>query len=191
MPRIINIDLDNVVADFEGGFLLATGQPFDSFDTPEARWAAMRGRQTGFFYGLAAYPGAVEFVAKVEKLAKQHDCLARFLTAVPMLLEFPTGGEEKKLWVPDILGSRSEVVIAPFSKDKVNHCKPGDVLIDDSVLNIAQWREAGGIGILHTGSFDGSTTALIRALESSADSRPNGSPVNSTNRGRLQGVFLK
>jgi hypothetical protein len=128
----------------------------------------MRGRETGFFYGLAAYPGAIEFVEKVETLAREHGCLSRFLTAVPMLLEFPSGDQEKKLWVPDILGSRSEVVIAPFSKDKVNHCRPGDVLIDDSGLNIAQWSGAGGIGILHSGSFEESTGALIRILEATS-----------------------
>jgi hypothetical protein len=188
MPRIINIDLDNVVADFESGFLLATGRSFDSFDTPQSRWEAMRGRETGFFYGLAAYPGAVEFVAKVEQLAKQHDCISRFLTAVPMLLEFPTGGQEKTLWVPDVLGSRSEVVIAPFSKDKVTHCRPGDVLLDDSSLNISQWLAAGGIGILHTGSFDETIDALIRALEGS-NTRSNGSPTNCGNRGQFPGVF--
>lgn len=165
MQKTVNIDLDNVVANFEKGFLLATGQEFDSFDSPQTRWDAMRGREEGFFYGLEAYPGAVEFVAAVESIAKQHGCQSRFLTAIPMLLPFPTGGAEKTRWVRDIILSKQEVVIAPFSKDKASHCKVGDILIDDSTLNIDQWIAAGGIGILHVDSFEQSLASLIRSLE--------------------------
>ena len=163
--RVINIDLDNVIADFEDGYLRATGKAFHSIETPELRWAAMRGRETGFFYGLRAYPGAALFVEKVEALAQRHGCKAQFLTAVPVLLEFPTGGEEKRQWARDIIRSQSDVIIAPYSKDKVKHCRPGDVLIDDSGLNISQWTDAGGIGILHTNSFEQSLAALVNTLE--------------------------
>ena len=142
MQKIINIDLDNVVANFEKGFLLATGKEFDSFETPQARWEAMRGREEGFFYGLEAYPGAGEFVAEVESLAKKFGCQSRFLTAIPMLLPFPTGGAEKTRWVRDIILSKQDVVIAPFSKDKVSHCKVGDILIDDSIMNIDQTEKS-------------------------------------------------
>jgi 5'(3')-deoxyribonucleotidase len=39
--------------------------------------------------------------------------------------------------------------IGPYAIDKQNHCKVGDILIDDSAMNISQWCAKGGVGILH------------------------------------------
>jgi hypothetical protein len=162
--RIINIDLDYVLANLEDGFIRVTGASFHSYATPQLRWDAMRGREKGFYYGLAPYPGARRFVADIEALAHTHGCGARILSALPSLHEFPTGADEKRRWVPDVLKSHLGVLIVPRSKDKALHCKPGDVLVDDSNLNIEQWIAAGGIGIQHTGSFDHSFQQLEAAL---------------------------
>ena len=37
----------------------------------------------------------------------------------------------------------------PYSRDKQNHCKALDILIDDRSDNIKEWKETGGVGILH------------------------------------------
>ncbi len=41
------------------------------------------------------------------------------------------------------------VFFGPYSKDKYQHCKVGDILIDDRISNIEEWRAAGGLAIHH------------------------------------------
>jgi hypothetical protein len=45
-------------------------------------------------------------------------------------------------YFPDI-----PVHFGPYSEDKRDHCWPGDILVDDRSTNIAQWINAGGVGI--------------------------------------------
>jgi hypothetical protein len=40
-------------------------------------------------------------------------------------------------------------MFGPYSKDKHMHCQPGDILIDDRLSNVEEWRTAGGIAIHH------------------------------------------
>lgn len=55
-----------------------------------------------------------------------------------------------------------KVNFGPYAKDKQYHCEVGDILIDDSSINIEQWRARGGIGILHTSTDD--TIEQLRKL---------------------------
>ena len=50
-------------------------------------------------------------------------------------------------------------MFGPYSKDKHQHCEPGDILIDDRSSNIEEWRAVGGIAIHHV-DFDATITAL-------------------------------
>ena len=67
-------------------------------------------------------------------------------------LSAPIGGtndysiEDKRAWVRDRLGLDVEVIVVP-REQKVDYCQPGDVLLDDHAGTIAEWREAGGVGI--------------------------------------------
>ena len=67
-------------------------------------------------------------------------------------LSAPIGGtndysiEDKRAWVRDRLGLDVEVIVVP-RQQKVDYCQPGDVLLDDHAGTIAEWREAGGVGI--------------------------------------------
>jgi 5'(3')-deoxyribonucleotidase len=82
-----------------------------------------------------------------------------FLTAVPKGNDVPWAFYDKVVWVqnyfPDI-----PVMFGPFSKDKWQHCKPGDILIDDRKSNIAEWQAAGGRPILHEGNIKSTLAAL-------------------------------
>lgn len=71
-----------------------------------------------------------------------------FLTAVPNKNDMSWAFYDKVIWAqkhfPDI-----SVHFGPYSKDKHLHAAPGDILIDDRPSNIAEWNNAGGVGILH------------------------------------------
>ena len=54
---------------------------------------------------------------------------------------------DKRAWVRDRLGLDVDVIVVP-REQKVDYCQPGDILLDDHAGTIAEWREAGGVGIL-------------------------------------------
>jgi len=81
-----------------------------------------------------------------------HNMTVEILTAIPNLATFPDAVLQKQAWLrkhfPDLAALKFKT--GPHSKDKWNHCEPGDILIDDNEMNIAQWSAAGGIAIHHT-----------------------------------------
>lgn len=72
------------------------------------------------------------------------------LTAIPSKVNMSNVREDKLKWVKNYLGNNIEVKYGPYSINKQEWCKFGDILIDDSPLNITQWESRGGHGILHT-----------------------------------------
>ena len=42
---------------------------------------------------------------------------------------------------------REKVIICRCAEDKINYCKPGDILYDDRRDTIKKWNDLGGIGI--------------------------------------------
>ena len=54
-------------------------------------------------------------------------------------------------WVCREIGNDVPVIFARAC-DKCQYAGNGDILIDDMERNIKQWRDAGGIGILHIGA---------------------------------------
>jgi len=74
----------------------------------------------------------------------------------PTLLSAPSRANEsrlgKRLWVKNnIPGTK---LILTSASTKKNYAKGNRILIDDRPDNIYQWREAGGIGILHVNTED-------------------------------------
>ena len=70
----------------------------------------------------------------------------------PTILSAPIAAQSskigKKIWVKKNLGQVK--LILESSKKKHLHATPNAILIDDRPDNIARWKQAGGIGILHT-----------------------------------------
>lgn len=79
------------------------------------------------------------------------------LTAIPKRWNWPNVTKHKRawanIWLPEI--SNDRIRFGPYAEDKQHHCTGGyDVLIDDKIRNIEQWRSKGGIGIHHTSATD-------------------------------------
>jgi hypothetical protein len=70
------------------------------------------------------------------------------LTALPRRRHIPYAEEDKRQWITDHWGPM-EFHVGPYAVDKQAYAQPGYVLIDDSRLNIPQWRALGGYGILY------------------------------------------
>lgn len=154
MPRpIILLDVDGVVADFEGavrrtvaevGYVMPAPTEWNftlSFPAEISDHYLNRASQPGWCSAIEAYPGAERFVAELRTLGD--------VVAVTAPLGCcPTWESERREWlrcrgIHDVVSTRR--------KDLVY----GDVLIEDKVENLRAWydrwqRDAYGILVQHT-----------------------------------------
>ena len=164
MPTIY-LDMDGVVADFDAEATKIIGYSHPANERwPDADWAKLRSNPR-FYRDLPLMPDARRLVTTVLELADQYNRDVKFLTAVPQDNDFPWAFQDKMTWKQRHFGD-IPIWFGPYSNDKRHWARPGDILIDDRRSNIDQWREAGGIGILHHGDVDQSLEKLITILKS-------------------------
>lgn len=135
------LDLDGVMADFDGHFEKLFGKTTSSVDDDEM-WRMIREEET-FFDSVPPCKLAISFFRWIEHL----DPIV--LTAAPKTF-YQVGAQQKKNWVKRHLSE--DVMVLPIHGGKNKHLfmhKPGDVLVDDFEKNIELWRAAGGIGVHH------------------------------------------
>jgi 5'(3')-deoxyribonucleotidase len=142
------IDMDGVVADFDEYAARTLGVPPSQGIYPDEVWYKLASN-TRLYRDLIKTEYADQLVEECLDLALTKNYEILFLTAVPKGNDVKWSFYDKVLWAqqyfPDIA-----VMFGPYSKDKWQHCKPGDILIDDRISNIDEWRAAGGIAIHHT-----------------------------------------
>lgn len=146
----IYIDMDGVVADFDGAVQAILGRdPRVDQRYPESEWGKVRQYQR-IYRDLPLCREANVLVQGIRQLAQTRQKQVLFLTAVPKDNDFPWAFADKIAWAqrhfPDV-----PVWFGPYSFDKHLRAEPQDVLIDDRVSNIDEWRAAGGHGILYQG----------------------------------------
>jgi len=139
------VDLDGVLADFEGGVKRAIGVYPTELDRSDL-WKQIY-QTPDFFTNLGWHPGGRELW---QQIARLHPTV---LTGLPGTKHDPQtsveGERQKRAWVAKMLGKYVPCIVVP-SKDKQQYATPESILIDDRPDNIAQWKARGGIGILHT-----------------------------------------
>jgi hypothetical protein len=78
-----------------------------------------------------------------------------------------TGRDQKTRWVQERLihptGWHPDKIIVLPKKDKQLYSGPNKVLIDDTAINIDQWNDKGGFGVLHDGDVM-RTIAIVEEL---------------------------
>ena len=154
MKRIY-LDLDGVMADFDGTFPALFGQDHRAMADDEM-WELVNGHQT-FFRDLPPMEGAVEFFRSIEHL---HPII---LTACPKS-NYAHAAVQKVEWVRKHLSPHVTVlpVLGGYNKPLFMHAK-GDILIDDFRRNTEAWTAAGGNAILHR-SFEATSAALAEHI---------------------------
>ena len=145
-------DMDGVIVDFEHGYDRLTGRKAPGVHSTYNKddfWGAITKAGKDFWANLEWMPDGKQLWDYI----KQYN---------PELLTAPSREESSRIgkqeWVDKHLPGTP--VIFKQAKDKKDLAEPNAILIDDRKDNIAQWREAGGIGILHT-----STSSTIKQLE--------------------------
>ena len=155
MYKIINLDMDGVLADFDGRVKQITGKTFSEFDNSKDAWEQLGKYKEIIYKKLNVLEGAFELVNEVFYFAEKHNYLVSILTALPKGNIIPMAEEHKRQWLKKHFGHfpilQKRFKIGAFSDDKWKHCySTDDILIDDYYKNIDQWNAVGGKGILHT-----------------------------------------
>ncbi|MGV3636469.1 MAG: hypothetical protein ACO1NQ_02355 [Flavobacteriales bacterium] len=135
------LDLDGVLADFDGGvrkLLGTTPQRFQERYGAAAFWKRLANAPD--HYGrLDPLPDAERLVEGVRHLSPT------VLTGLPL---GKWAEPQKRAWMarhfPDI------DVITTMARDKHRYCSPGDILVDDQERYRDRWEAAGGRFIHHT-----------------------------------------
>ena len=149
MKSIIYLDMDGVLADFEGCAEGLMGPDWE-IEIKNDNWGAFA-NHPNIYDILPVMPDAVMLYEGC--LAFVEPSRIQVLTALPNRANgnFPDAVKHKIDWVHRHISPDLRVHFGPFAKHKQFHKKhPHDVLIDDMPRNIDQWNAVGGIGILHT-----------------------------------------
>jgi hypothetical protein len=139
----IYCDMDGVLVDFDKGYKDLTGTEA-SFDTdPKQFWEPISKAGAAFWIKLKWMSDGKQLWDYI----KQYN---------PDLLSAPSREESskmgKRIWVKrELPGAK---LILRSADRKQEFATPNSILIDDRADNIQRWKDAGGIGIVHTSAAD-------------------------------------
>ena len=147
----IYVDMDGVVANLVKKMKELTGHTLrddDKYDNHAwDKFHVKLGAGERLFVDFDPMPDAHELWNYVKKYSPS------ILTATGN--RFPAEvAEQKREWVAKHLAGASEVHVVRASRQKAKVAWPDAILIDDRMKSIGPWREAGGIGILHTSAAE-------------------------------------
>jgi len=145
VSRQLYLDCDGVLADFDKGATAILGLPPTAYEKrhgPAHFWRKLA-EAPDFYFGLPLMPDAMTLFDAVKHLD-------------PIILTgLPRGNwaaDQKVRWAARHFPGTK--IITTLARDKRDHCRGGDVLVDDQLRHAALWRDAGGIFIHHRNAKD-------------------------------------
>jgi hypothetical protein len=145
MARQLYLDCDGVLADFDKGATAVLGLPPHAYEKrhgPGRFWQKLA-TAPDFYFGLPLMPDAMELFEAVRHLKPV------ILTGLP---RGNWAADQKVRWAAQYFpGTR---IITTLARDKRNHAKEGDVLVDDQLKHRHLWEEVGGVFIHHRNARD-------------------------------------
>lgn len=149
MKRVIFLDFDGVLADFDGRCMELFNEPFSALEDrfgSEGAWDLLFEVDPQFFRNLKPMADAHELYEGVLKTVESLGLAVYGLSGCPSL-HFEKSAHQKREWAkehfPDLL------VNTCLSKDKSKWMIAGDVIIDDFDKHRHLWVNRGGHWILH------------------------------------------
>jgi len=143
--RQLYLDCDGVLADFDKGATAILGAPPKKFEERHGlgRFWQKLASAPDFYFSLPLLPDAMRLFNAVKHLD-------------PIILTgLPRGNwaaSQKMRWAAEHFpGVR---MITCMARDKRNHAKEGDVLVDDNSKFRHLWEQAGGIFVHHKNAAD-------------------------------------
>lgn len=150
--RTIYVDMDGVLADFDRFCVEHVGRSMETFATSAEGWEAVK-PWPNLYALLLPMKDAKTLMNGIWDLIEGFDISfiqVEVLTAIPKIGRIPTAKEDKSLWIEANFARDFDAFnIGPLAEHKQYHCTGNDILIDDVLRNIEQWRSKGGVGIHH------------------------------------------
>ena len=141
MTRRLYLDCDGVLADFDKGATAVLGLSPRAFEQRHGLgkfWQKLA-QAPDFYFGLPLMDDAMELFDAVRHLD-------------PIILTgLPRGNwaaDQKVRWAARYFPDTR--IITTMARDKRDHAREGDVLVDDQLRHRHLWEEAGGVFIHHT-----------------------------------------
>lgn len=146
--RIVYVDMDGVLADFDRGFQEISGLSHDAVSDEEL-WAAIEAYgKVKFFSGLPWMDGGKE----LWNFVTQNFLHIKILSALGKSDKTNKQSTQgKTAWLRHHLPNlhSDDIILVENKHRKRHYSKPGDIIIDDTPVVIQEWDKKGGIGILH------------------------------------------
>ena len=147
MEYEIYSDMDGVLTDFDASFMKASDgirpSEYERNMGKDKFWELIDGKGVGYWVGMPWMSDGKQYWDYIKEYK-------------PILLSSPSRSQTsrlgKRLWVRNNLPG-TKLILAQ-AKDKQNYAQKNRILIDDRPSNIDQWRESGGVGILHISAAD-------------------------------------
>jgi hypothetical protein len=141
----IYCDMDGVIVDFEDGYEKLTGK--------NIKGRHIKG-DNNFWQPIS--DAGVEFWSELKWMPDGKELWSYIKQYNPKILSAPSREKSsrigKEIWTKEHIPN-AELILKPASEKK-DLSEPNAILIDDRKDNIQQWKDAGGIGILHTSTQD-------------------------------------
>lgn len=143
--RQLYLDCDGVLANFDKGATAVLGLPPRVFESRHGlgRFWQKLATAPDFYFGLPLMEDAMDLLQAVRHLD-------------PIILTgLPRGNwaaDQKVRWAAQYFpGTR---IITTMARDKRDHARDGDVLVDDQTRHRERWEEVGGVFIHHISARD-------------------------------------
>lgn len=140
MARQLYLDCDGVLADFDKGATAVLGLAPRAYEQRHGigRFWKMLATTPDFYFTLPLLPDAMTLFDAVKHLQPV------ILTGLP---QGNWAAGQKVRWAAQHFpGTR---IITCMARDKRDHAKEGDVLVDDQLKHRHLWEEAGGVFVHH------------------------------------------
>ena len=148
MKYTIYSDMDGVLSDFDKRFM-----EFSDGLTPK-EFESKYGRDK--FWELIDITVGVPFWAGMDWMPDGKEYWNYIKQYDPIILSAPSVRDEskygKRIWKKRNMPNTK--MILAFARNKKKYANENSILIDDRPSNVMDWREAGGIGILHVSAAD-------------------------------------
>ena len=147
--RIVYVDMDGVLADFEEGFRKISGGISCKSLSDTELWSIIDTHgKSKFFSELEWMPGGKELWSFVTQNFLQVKILSALGKSDKVDKQTSTG---KIQWLRSHIPSLQpdDIILVDNKHRKRHYSKPVDIMIDDTEVVISEWIKKGGIGILH------------------------------------------
>lgn len=151
--RRIWLDMDGVLADFDGFFLSSFGIATKDV-TKKEMWKAIHGHDE-FFYNLPMMEGAKElYIAAISSTELAADV---YILTSAGSSNYMHVAEQKKRWIQKHIDHNVTVIAVREGADKAAMVQnKGDILVDDWRKNCEAWEAVGGLAV----KYENATQAI-------------------------------